>query len=441
MFTNKQLKELIVPLMIEQILVMSVGMIDTVMTSYLGEVAISGVALVDMLDYLVITILTAIATGGAVIISQYLGSKNKDMANMSASQLIVVLFIISIFIMLISLLFRNEILMTLFGNISDDVREAANTYFFITAISFPFIGVYNAGSALFRSIQKTNTTMWISLLINFINICGNAIAVFVLKIGVFGIAFSTLIARLVSSVIIFILALRKDLEVNIEFKKIISIQKNIIKKILKIAIPNGIENGLFALGKVMVVSIVSLFGTSQIAANGVANSIDQLAVFVASAINIAMITVVGQCIGAREIEQAEYYTKKLMKISYILTSLLGVTICILLPVILKLYTLSNETYKIVCILVISHNIMAALLHPTSFNLSNSLRACGDVKFTMYTGIASMIIFRLGTAVLLGIYFKLGIYGVWIAMGMDWLARSILFKIRYKSKKWQYIQTI
>lgn len=441
MFTNKQLKNLIIPLILEQILVMSVGMIDTVMVSYVGEAAISGVALVDMIDYLVITILTAAATGGAVIVSQYLGSKNDEKANLSASQLVMLSFLISIGIMIIGLLFRDTILSLLFGQVAKDVKIAANTYFFITTLSFPFIGVYNAGAALFRSMRKTNVTMWISLVINLINIMGNALGVFVFHVGVFGVAFSTLVARFVSAFVIIVLSFRQGQQVHISLKKILSLNYDIIRKILTIAIPSGIENGLFALGKVLVVSIIALFGTTQIAANGVANSIDQVAVFVANAINLAMITVVGQCMGAKEIEQAEYYTKKLMKISYVLTGLLSLVVCLLLPLILQLYELSDETYRLTCILVITHNIMAFLLHPTSFNLANSLRACGDVKFTMYVGIASMIVCRLGVAIILGIYFNFDIYGVWIAMGMDWLARSILFMIRYRTRKWQSIQTI
>ncbi len=197
----------------------------------------------------------------------------------------------------------------------------------------------------------------------------------------------------------------------------------LLRKILHIAVPSGIENGLFALGKVLVTSIVALFGTAQIAANGVANSIDQIAIVVVNAVNLAMITVVGRCIGAQMQEQAEYYTRKLMKISYVSTGILGAAVCALLPLILQFYNLSAETLHYAAVLIIMHNVFAFALHPTSFNLANSLRAAGDAGYTMFVGVGSMLIFRLGAAFLFGIVLNMGIIGIWIAMGMDWLARS------------------
>lgn len=210
---------------------------------------------------------------------------------------------------------------------------------------------------------------------------------------------------------------------------------------MKIAVPNGIENGLFALGKVLVTSIVALFGTSQIAANGVANSVDQIAILVVNAINLAIIPIVGQCMGAGRSDEASKYTKKLMGISYIATGILSVLVAAALPFVLGFYELTPETRSLSIQLIMAHNIMAFALHPTSFNLANSLRASGDVKITMYTGIVSMLIFRLGTALLFGVGFGLGIYGVWAAMGMDWLARSVVFLLRWKGEKWKQIQVI
>ena len=213
------------------------------------------------------------------------------------------------------------------------------------------------------------------------------------------------------------------------------------RRILRVAVPGGVENGLFALGTVLVTSIVSNFGTVQIAANGVANSVDQIAILVVSSVNLAVITVVGQCMGAQDPEQAEHYAKKLMKISYISTAILGGIVCLGLPAILRLYNLQPETLELAAVLIIMHNILAFALHPTSFNLANSLRAAGDVQFTMYVGVASMIVFRLGTAFLFGVVFDLGVLGVWIAMGMDWLARSVCFAWRWHKKAWQKCNVI
>lgn len=441
MFSNKALKKLILPLIIEQILIMAVGVADTVMVSYAGEVAISGVGLVDMFNNLIITVLAAIDAGGAIIVSQYIGNKDRKNANKASSQLLTITIVIATVIMLGCLVFHRILLSTFFGAIEMDVMKAATTYFLISAISFPFLGVYNSAAALYRSMEKTRTTMYVSILMNIINVVGNYIGVFILHAGVAGVAVPTLISRIVAAIIMFALSLNSSNLVYVKIKNVFAWNQEMISRILKIAVPNGIENGLFTLGRVLVTSIVALFGTSQIAANSVAGSIDQIAVVVVNAINLGIVVVVGQCIGANDHEQAKYYIKKLMKISYIVTGIIGSAVILLLPWILNLYSLSSEARNLTFILVIMHNIMATALHPTAFVLPNGLRAAGDVKFSMVVGIVSMILFRLGAAVLFGIIFNLGIIGVWIAMGSDWLCRSVCFVIRFIKGKWRQFKVI
>ena len=441
MFSNKALKKLILPLIIEQILLMAVGVADTVMVSYAGEVAISGVGLVDMFNNLIITVLAAIDAGGAIIVSQYIGNKDRKNANKASSQLLTITIVIATVIMLGCLVFHRILLSTFFGAIEMDVMKAATTYFLISAISFPFLGVYNSAAALYRSMEKTRTTMYVSILMNIINVVGNYIGVFILHAGVAGVAVPTLISRIVAAIIMFALSLNSSNLVYVKIKNVFAWNQEMISRILKIAVPNGIENGLFTLGRVLVTSIVALFGTSQIAANSVAGSIDQIAVVVVNAINLGIVVVVGQCIGANDYEQAKYYIKKLMKISYIVTGIIGSAVILLLPWILNLYSLSSEARNLTFILVIMHNIMATALHPTAFVLPNGLRAAGDVKFSMVVGIVSMILFRLGAAVLFGIIFNLGIIGVWIAMGSDWLCRSVCFVIRFIKGKWRQFKVI
>lgn len=441
MFSNKALKKLILPLIIEQILIMAVGVADTVMVSYAGEVAISGVGLVDMFNNLIITVLAAIDAGGAIIVSQYIGNKDRKNANKASSQLLTITIVIATVIMLGCLVFHRILLSTFFGAIEMDVMKAATTYFLISAISFPFLGVYNSAAALYRSMEKTRTTMYVSILMNIINVVGNYIGVFILHAGVAGVAVPTLISRIVAAIIMFALSLNSSNLVYVKIKNVFAWNQEMISRILKIAVPNGIENGLFTLGRVLVTSIVALFGTSQIAANSVAGSIDQIAVVVVNAINLGIVVVVGQCIGANDYEQAKYYIKKLMKISYIVTGIIGSAVILLLPWILNLYSLSSEARNLTFILVIMHNIMATALHPTAFVLPNGLRAAGYVKFSMVVGIVSMILFRLGAAVLFGIIFNLGIIGVWIAMGSDWLCRSVCFVIRFIKGKWRQFKVI
>ena len=440
-FSNQALRKLIVPLVIEQVLVMLVGMADTAMVSYAGEAAISGVALVDMVNYLIITVLTALATGGAVIVSQYLGNHDSKNASVAAGQLLTITLLISLVLMALCLTLHRAILGLLFGGVEPAVMDAAATYFFITALSIPFLGVYNSSAALFRSMEKTRITMYVSLLMNALNIIGNYIGVFILHAGVAGVAVPTLLSRMVAGVLMTALAFDKRGKVSLHWCDILQWNRTMLGRILKIAIPNGVENGLFALGRVLVTSIVALFGTAQIAANGIASSIDMVAIIVVNANNLAMVTVVGQCVGANEYAQAERYTKKIMVISYIATACLSVLVYFATPAILGVYTMSAETHRLCLILITMHNIFATLLHPTSFNLSNAIRAAGDARFTMFVGIGSMVVFRLGSALLFGVVLNMGIIGVWIAMGMDWLARSVAFVLRFKTGKWKAYRAI
>lgn len=441
LFSNESLRKLLVPLVVEQVLVMTVGMVDTVMVASAGEASVSGVALVDMVNYLIITVMAALTTGGSVIISQYMGSRQPDRAERSAGQLMAVSTVLSAAILLLCLIGRDGILRLFFGAVESDVMAAARTYFFITACSFPFLGIYDTSAALYRVMGKTSVTMYISLGMNFINIAGDFVGVVILGAGVAGVAVPTLMSRMFAAMVMTGLAMGKKNSIRLRWHYVFTWDGDAVRRILRLAVPNGVENGLFALGKVLVTSIVSGFGTVQIAANGVANSIDQIAIMVVNAVNLAMVPVVGQCVGASDYPQAERYTEKLMKISYISTGLLGVAVAVLLPVLLPFYQLSADTLRLAALLILTHNLLALALHPTSFNLANSLRAAGDAQFTMKVGIGSMAIFRLGTAVLLGKWMRLGILGVWAAMGMDWLARSAAFMYRYKSKKWKNFRAI
>ncbi len=440
-FSDKALRRLIIPLVIEQLLVILVGAADTMMVSYAGEAAMSGVSLVDMYAYMIITIMAAVSTGGAVIVSQYIGNRDRGNANLSASQLMTVSVLVSAGLMAVSMILHRVILNLFFGSVEPDVMQAADKYLLITAVSFLFLGIYDSGAALYRSMEKTNVTMYVSMLMNVINITGNAVGIFVLKAGVAGVAVPTLVSRIAAGIIMTVLVFRKSNTVHISVREIFLWKSDYIKRILRISVPNGIENGLFALGRILVLSITSLFGTAQLAANSAALSVSQIAILVVNAVNLAMVPVVGQCVGAEEYPQASVYIKKLMKISYLSTFILSAAVCLTLPFILKLYKLSAEAYHLAFILVFIHNIAAIILHPLSFNLPNGLRAAGDAKYTMYVGICSMIVFRLGISVLFGIVMQLGVIGVFIAMTADWAVRSALFAVRYISGKWKNYRAI
>ncbi len=441
MFSKKQLQKLIFPLIVEQVLAITVGMVDTMMISYAGESAISGVSLVDMINVLLINIFAAVATGGAVVVSQYLGHGNRKNACRAAEQLITVSVVISTGLMLVSLLFRGQILRLLFGAVEADVMENAMIYFLISAFSFPFLGVFNAGAATYRSMGNSRISMQVSAGMNVFNAIGNAILIFGFQMGTAGAALSTLAARVLGAVVMMILTMNRKNDVYVIFGNLFSWERDMVQRILHIAIPNGVENGLFQLGRVLVVSIISQFGTVQIAANAVANNLDSMGCIAGQAMNLAMITVVGQCMGAGEKDQAVWYTKKLWKFTYRITAIVNSIILLSLPFILNIYSLSPEARRFAFILVWIHNGCAILLWPTSFTMPNALRASGDVKFAMIVSVASMFIFRIGFSVILGIHLGLGAIGVWIAMVFDWLCRVSFYTWRFLSRKWLNFKVI
>ena len=315
-FTREDLKKLIIPLIIEQMLALSIGLFDTLMVSSCGEASVSGVSLVDSISVLLIQILSALATGGAVVCSQYLGKKMPEKAKLSAGQLMFIMLTSSGTVMILVLFLHRFLLRTIFGQIEADVMDAAQIYFLISAISYPFLGVYNAGAALFRSIGNSKISMYTSLVMNVINIGGNAILIYGAGIGVMGAALATLIARMVSALVMVVLLSKKDNPLCIATPGCMRPQKDVIGKILKIGIPSGIENGMFQIGKLLVSSLTATFGTAAIAANAVANSIAGFANIPGIAIGLAMVTVIGRCIGAGEKEQAKWYSRKLLGLAY-----------------------------------------------------------------------------------------------------------------------------
>ena len=443
-FSNHDLKILIAPLFLEQLLEVLVGVSDTFMVSYAGEAAVSGVSLVNMFNTVFIFLFSALAVGGAVVVSQYIGSRDEKNGNLSAGQLVMIAAVFSAAVTVFSLALNRQLLRVLFGEVDPDVMEACVTYLQISAYSYPAIAIYNAGAAVYRSMGKTGVTMNISLAANGINIVGNAVGVFILHAGVAGVAYPSLIARTFSAVVILILCFRKKncpVSVRLVGKNIFRWEGSMVKRILSIAVPNGIENGLFQLTKVALSSITALFGTVQIAANGVAQSFWSVAALMGTALGLAFVTVIGQCMGAGDTEAAEYYMKKLLRITFLASILWNALILAATPLVLKGYALSDEAADLVVVLVIIHNIFNALFYPLSGALANGLRAAGDVRYTMYVSIFSTIGCRVVFSVLIGIFLDLGVIGIAFAMCLDWMIRAMFFWIRFRRGKWKEFRVI
>ena len=434
LFTQAELLKLTGPLLIEQLLEVTVGMADTMMVSRCGEAAISGVSLVDMINNLIIVLFAALATGGAVVVSQFLGAKEQKNADKSAGQLILLSGLFGLLVGAVCFLLARPMIRLFYGSIADDVLDAGVLYLKIIAISYPFLALYNGGAALFRSMGNSKISMQISVLMNIINIVGNAVCIFGLKTGVEGVAWPSVVSRLVAAALILRRCYQKGNALTVP--KAVRVDLGLARRILGIGIPSAFENSLFEAGRILVVSMISTFGTVQIAANAVANNLDGMGTIPGKAIGLAMITVVGRCVGAGDNEQAVYYTKKLLGWAYIVMGVFNGLILLFVRPLVGIYALSGETMQLAILLSAIHAAFAILLWPVSFVLPNALRAASDVKFTMVTSILSMAVWRIGFSYLIGVRLGYGAIGVWIAMVVDWVCRTTCFVLRFRSGVWK-----
>ena len=437
LFSNRELANLIGPLVIEQLLAVFVGMADSIMVANVGEAAVSGVSLVDNIMILIINIFAALATGGAVVAGQYIGRKDEKSACKAATQLVWFVSLSAVAIMILVYFGKDIILNQVFGHITAEVKGHADIYLLIVTASIPFIALYNGGAAIFRAMGNSQVSMRVSLLMNAINVTGNAILVFGLRIGTAGVAIPTLISRMVAAIVITVLLCNQTRILHIERTLKIRFDGRMIRKILAIGVPNGLENSMFQLGKILVLSLVSTFGTYAIAANAVSNAIALFQILPGMAISLAITTVISQCVGANDYEQVHYYLKKLLAIIYVAMVGTVALIFLALPLILKAYNLSDQTAAAATNLIHFHGISAMIIWPLSFALPAAYRAAGDAKACMYTSIVSMWIFRIGFSYLVGKYMGLGVFGVWVAMVIDWVVRAICFIIRYFNGKWKH----
>ncbi len=440
-FSNSYLQAMILPLFLEQLLAMLVGLADTLVVSYAGEAAVSGVSLVNQFNIIFLYLFTALASGGAVVISQYIGRRNTAAAGEAASQLLLFSAIFSVLIAALVLLGKEGMLQLLFGKVDPDVMQACLTYLRISAYSYPALAIYQAGAALFRSMGKTTVTMYLSVVANLINVMGNLLGVFVLQAGVAGVAWPSLIARVFSAVVITVLCFQTKNDVRYTCQGIWHWNISLMDRILRIAIPNGLENGVFQLVKVALTSMTALFGTYQIAANGVAQSIWSLAALAGVAMGPVFITVIGQCMGKGDTQAAEIYFRKLTKLTLALSAIWNLLIFLCTPLFLQFYALETPTKRLVLWLVLIHNLFNAIAYPFSGALSNGLRAAGDVTFTMYVSVLSTLAVRLLFSWLFGVILQMGVIGIALAMVADWTVRAVIFLWRQKSGRWKTCQVL
>ncbi|WP_321300754.1 MATE family efflux transporter [uncultured Sphaerochaeta sp.] len=436
MFSRRFLYTLIIPLIIEQVLMVSIGMADTVMIASAGESAVSAISLVDSITILIVQLFAAFATGGAVVASQYLGNRDNASANAAAKQLILLSLLVSIFLLILCMPFRRQIISFIFGSIETSVLEGGATYFIYILLSLPFLAAYNASAALFRSMGNSKISLWVSLVMNLVNVAGNAYFIFALHLGVIGAGLGTLLSRIIGSAIILALLTNPTNQISVRNYRHWSLRWDMIKRILHIGIPNGIEGSVFQIGKLLVQGFIAAFGTASIAANAIANSVASFVNIPGGAIGLASITVIGQAVGAKRPDQAVFYGKRLLFAAYIAMIIVAIPVFIFAPKIVLIFNLSAEATELASNVIRSAMIFSSLLWPTAFSLPNFLRAAGDAKFTMVVSMVSMWASRVGMSYLLAILFGWGIYGVWFGMYIDWIFRSICFITRFARGKWK-----
>lgn len=435
LYTNKDLRKLIIPLIFEQLLALLVGLADTIMVASVGEAAVSGVSLVDTVNVLVINVFTALGTGGAVVAGHFLGQKDPDKAGQAAWETNYFAALLGVIVTVVFITFHDGVLRLIFGQVEADVMMNAKSYLVITAISIAPLGIYNACAAMFRAMGNSRTTLYISIVMNVLNVVGNAILIYGAKMGTAGAAISTTFSRIVAAVVIFALMFQQKRTIHFNGHVTWRFHRDILRRILYIGIPNCLENSFFQLGKILTISMVSTFGTYAIAANAVCNTLAAFNMLPCLAINNALLAIVSVCVGAGELEQAKYYAKKLMKIANIILVFLSGAVILCSEWMVGLYQLSPEAISLARQVLCFHAAMAIVFWIPSFSLPNVFRAAGDVVVPMAVAIFSMWVFRLGISYFLGVYLGIGLMGIWMAMIIDWIFRSICYVIRFRSDKW------
>ena len=436
LFTRQALVALLLPLIAEQALSVTIGLADTLMVSSVGEAAVSGVSLVDSFNTLMIQVMSALATGGAVVTSQYIGHREPKNAKAAAAQILFVLASFSLVVAAVVVVGRHAILRGIFGSIDADVMRYAETYFLLSALSYPFIGLYNAGAALFRAQGNSKISMLSSLVMNVINIGGNAVLIYGFGMGVLGAALASLVSRAVSCLVVLWLLQRPACPLRVDGLRALAPDGGLIRRILRVGIPAGIENGMFQIGKLSVSSLTSTLGTAAIAANAVANTTTTFLNIPANAVGMAALTVVGQCLGAGEKEQAVYYSRRLLLTAYCGAWVMNLSAFLFANrFAISLFNLSPEAQTMALQVMVWFNFVSLFFWPSSFTLPNILRAAGDARFTMAVSILSMWVFRVGFCCVMVLGFHGRLLSIWMGMFLDWVFRSLCFFVRFARGRW------
>lgn len=436
-FSAKELRKLVIPLVAEQLLAIAVGLADSLMVAGISNEAVSAVSLVDSLSAFVIYLFAAFAAGGAVVAGQYLGKREETKARRAAEQLVVLLAAVSLIMMAGLYVWEEQVLTGMFGRIEPAVMDNARRYYHIVMASLPFIALYNGGAALMRAMQRADVTFRISLIMNAVNVCGNALLIYGFHMGVEGAAIPTLVSRALAAALILSMLRRGSLTLHLRELRRYRPDGKLIRNILAIGVPSGLENGVFHFGRLALTSLVSTFGTASIMANAMGNIMGSFHIFISAAIGLAMTAVMSQCVGAGDYEAVRKYTRQLLKWCYVAQGGMNLLLLLATPLVLWAYRAEGETARLGALVLIIHCLCATLLYPTAFPLANTLRAAGDARFTMIVTVITICFSRIAAGHILGRALGLGVVGVYLAYTLDCLVRSLIFLWRYRGTKWQH----
>ena len=434
MFSRKDLRRLLVPLMIEQALAMTIGMADTVMVASCSEAAVSGVSLIDSVNAVFLWLFPALATGGGVVLAQYIGHGEEENVRRSVGQLTLLLVGFSLVVSLLFLLLRDQFLVLLFGQIEPQVMDYARTYFTVSIFSYPFLALYNVGASVFRAVGNSKLSMTVSTASNVLNLIGNAVLIYGFGLEVLGAGLATLAARVLGAVIMVRRLLRPDCTVGLRSPADLRFRKSMFRRILHIGIPSGLESAAFNIGKLLVASLVSTLATTAITANAVMNTLQSIILIPTSAIQLAAVPIVGQCLGAGKTGDARYYTRWLVGLAYFCLFITAGGTLLFAGPILSLFKLTPETAAVALRLLRFYFCIVVTLYPLAFTITPCLRAAGDVRFCLIGAMTGMWLGRILCSHLF-VSLGWGIMGIWAAIVADWLIRIGFYLPRYFSGKW------
>ncbi|MBE6911422.1 MAG: MATE family efflux transporter [Ruminococcaceae bacterium] len=436
LFSNRALFSLAIPIIIDSLLAIAAGIADSSMVSSAGEVAVGAVSLVDSLNLMFILMFNAITTGGVVVTSQYIGSGNLDKAKVSANQLLYSSTAIATLLMAVLLLFIPQVISLVYGNLEPALFENSKTYFFWTLLGYPAFAIGSSCTALLRAQARSSTALWLATAVNVLNVIGNAILIYGFDLGVAGAAISTTFARVLWAVAGLMLLHSKSLKVHFENLLKFKLDFDIMRRVMNIGVTNGLENGLFQAGKLLVASLVSTFGTIAIAANSVANTLCNIGWTTVGCMSTVLLTVVGQCMGAGEKEQAKMYTKKLVNVDIIMTVVVFGSVFLLREPLVSIFDFEEAALKESAYITGAGALLTIFsIYAWSFVPVAAFRAAGDTKYAVILAVSSMFTFRVGLSYALDHFFGMGLLGVWIGMWGDWTCRSIFNFFRFRSGKW------